>query len=228
MKKSIRLWAEDDRPREKLLLKGSHSLSNAELIAILLGSGTRDLSALDVSRLLLDSHSDDLSVLARSKPDKLKKIPGIGEAKAVAICAAMELARRKEYNTNRKQIKIRSSKDAFEAIHYHFLDKGHEEFYIILLNRANEVIAVDMISQGGLSGTVADGKVIFKKALDKSASAMILCHNHPSGQLKPSDADRRLTSSLIQFGKCIDLQILDHLIVAQNNYFSFADEGIMH
>ncbi len=224
---SIKNWAEEDRPREKLILRGSHTLTDSELLAILIGSGTRKQTALDLSREIILKCESDITQLSKMEIRDLIQISGIGEAKASKLMASFELMKRVQYKPSKERSTIRSSKDAFEQVQFHFLDLGHEEFYVIFLNRGNQVISKELISKGGLSGTIADGKVIFKKALELRASALILTHNHPSGQLRPSEQDKRLTRQLTDFGKLIDLQILDHLIVSQDNYFSFADEGMM-
>jgi len=224
---TIKSWSEDDRPREKMMLKGRLALSDAELIAILIGSGTRELSAVQLSQQILSKANNNLNHLSRFSIDELMEFKGIGEAKAISIFSALELARRKSATEKDKRTKIKSSKDGFNELKGVFLDLAHEEFYILLLNRANEVIGKEQISKGGVAGTVADGKIIFNHALSKKASAIILAHNHPSGYLKPSEADLRLTKQLASFGKYIDLEILDHLIISDNNYFSFADEGVM-
>lgn len=227
MKTSIRFWAEEDRPREKLLHKGRHVLTDTELIAILIGTGTRNKSALDLARDLLASCDHDLKQLHKMRVSQLESTSGIGKAKAAKLSAVFELMDRVELRPERKISTIRSSKDAFELVRKDFFQLGHEEFYVCFMDRANNVLRLEMISKGGLSGTVADGKIIFKRALELQCCAIILFHNHPSGQLNPSEADRRLTKQLCDFGKLIDLQILDHLIVAEDNYFSFADEGLM-
>lgn len=224
---SIKSWAEDDRPREKMLLKGRAALSDAELLAILIGSGTKELSAVKLSQQILSSAENSLQNLSKFSIEQLLKFKGIGEAKAISIFACMEIARRKEGSPDSKKVKISSSNDAFTCLRSDFADLGHEEFFILLLNRANQVIAKQQVSKGGLAGTIADGKIIFNHALEKKASSLILAHNHPSGQLRPSEADKRLTKQLVSFGKMIDLQILDHLIFSDNNYFSFADEGLI-
>lgn len=224
---SIKYWAEEDRPREKLIFKGSHTLTDSELLAILIGSGTRKHSALDLSRVVISKCENDIGKLNKMTIRDLMDISGIGEAKASKLMASFELMKRVQFKPIKDSNVIRSSKDAFDQVRLHFLDLGHEEFYVLFLNRANQILSKAMISKGGLSGTIADGKVIFKKALEVQASALVLSHNHPSGQLKPSEQDKRLTRQLTEFGKMIDLQILDHLIVSQDNYFSFADEGMM-
>ena len=223
----IKDWAEDDRPREKLIKSGERQLSNAELLAILIGTGTRELSALDAGKQVLRSVDNRLDILAQCSVNDLRKLRGIGNAKAVTIIAAMELARRRETVRSDISQKVRSSVDSYELLLPCFLDLIHEEFRVLYLSRANVVIANQCISQGGISGTVADGKIIFKRALQLNASAMILAHNHPSGEVAPSDSDKVLTKQLVKFGECIDLKVLDHLIITENNYFSFADEGLI-
>jgi DNA repair protein RadC len=221
----IKSWAEDDRPREKMSLKGKSVLSNAELIAILIGSGTREKSAVELAQQILDEADNNLNVLAKKNIQELMLHKGIGEAKAISIVAAMELTRRKT-NEEKPLVKvIQSSDDAYQYMKPTFSDLQHEEFHILLLNRRNVVIAMERISQGGIAGTVVDGKMIFKKALDFKASYLVLAHNHPSGNHKPSEQDLQLTKKLVSFGKFIDLPIVDHLIITDNNYFSFADNG---
>ena len=224
---SIKTWAEDDRPREKMLLKGKSSLSDSELIAILLGSGSRHKSAVELAQEILINSSNDLSKFSKSTFTDLIKFKGIGEAKAITLLAALELGKRRKDSEVTKKMKISKSNDIYSYIRDKFFELKHEEFYIVLVNRANEIIHTEQISKGGLSGTVCDGKIIFKVAIDHLASSIILCHNHPSGQLNPSNEDLLLTSKMIAFGKMIELPILDHLIFTDNGYFSFADEGLM-
>lgn len=223
----IKLLSPDDRPREKMLTKGHVSLSNAELLAILIGSGTREKSAVELCREILLAADHDLNKLARMTVHDLMKFKGIGEAKAITIAASLELARRKKNEHEESPAFVRSSKDAFQAVSTIFQDLNHEEFYIILLSRANKILSVDLISKGGLTATVADGKIIFKKALEKGAAALILSHNHPSGSMKPSESDIDLTNRMKSFGKMIDLPVLDHIIVADQQYFSMADNGMI-
>jgi len=225
--RKILSWAEEDRPREKLMLKGRAALSDAELIAILIGSGTRDLSAVDLSKIILQSTANNLNELARLTVKDLSKFKGIGEAKAISIVAALELGRRRKEQDRPQRTRITSSRDAYEEIKPHLLDKPHEEFWILLLNRANEVIRPVQISSGGVSGTVADPKLIFKQALEQLASALILVHNHPSGNLNPSQADKDLTRKLKDAGRLLDIPILDHLIFTDRTYLSFSDEGLL-
>jgi DNA repair protein RadC len=223
---NILSWAEEDRPREKLLLKGKAALSDAELIAILIGSGTRELSAVDLSKLILQSVNNNLNELAKLSINDLMKFKGIGEAKAISIAAALELGRRRKESETLKKPKIGSSSDVYESIRPYLMDLQHEQFWVLLLNRANEVIRPQQISIGGVSGTVADPKMIFKAAIEHLASAIILVHNHPSGNLTPSQADKDLTKKVKEAGRTLDIPVLDHLIFSDNGYFSFADEGI--
>lgn len=223
---NILSWAEEDRPREKLLLKGKAALSDAELIAILIGSGTRELSAVDLSKLILQSVNNNLNELAKLSINDLMKFKGIGDAKAISIAAALELGRRRKESDVIKKAKVSSSADAYEAIRPYLMDLQHEQFWVLLLNRANEVIRPQQISIGGVSGTVADPKMIFKAAIEHLASAIILVHNHPSGNLTPSQADKDLTKKVKEAGRTLDIPVLDHLIFSDNGYFSFADEGI--
>lgn len=224
---NIKSWSPEDRPREKLLLKGTASLSDAELIAILLGSGTTTVSAVELAKRILKGVDNNLHDLARLSVKDLMKIKGIGEAKAVTIIAALEVGRRRKEIDPEEKPKISSSKDVFELLKPHLLDLHHEEFWIVLLNRANRVLKKHQISQGGVAGTVADPKIIFKVALEELASGVILAHNHPSGNLTASQADIDLTKKLKEAGKLLEIQVLDHLIVAGQKYFSFADEGVL-
>lgn len=218
-------WAEEDRPREKLLLKGKSSLSDSELMAILIGSGTVALSAVELSKQILSSAENNLNYLAKLTVKDLQKFKGIGEAKAITIVAAMELGRRRKVSDIVKKPKISSSKDVYDYIICDLQDLKHEEFWVLLLNRSNTIISKHQISSGGVSGTVADPKIIFKTALDKLASSIILIHNHPSGNLKPSEADLRLTSKMKESGTLLEIPVLDHLIITDSAYYSFADEG---
>ena len=226
-KLNIKQWAEEDRPREKLLLKGKNALSDAELIAILIGSGNKTETAVELAKRILASVSNDLNQLAKLNLTDLMKFNGIGEAKAISIAAALELGRRRKESTEEKKIKIGSSKNAYEAINGVLSDLPHEEFWVLYLNRKNEVIKKEHISKGGVSGTIADEKIIFKHAINHLASAVILCHNHPSGNLKPSEADIKLTKNLKKIGNLIGTPVVDHIIVGNNNYFSFADENLL-
>ncbi len=223
---NILSWAEEDRPREKLLMKGKAALSDAELIAILIGSGSRELSAVDLSKLILQSVNNNLHELAKLSINDLMKFKGIGDAKAISIAAALELGRRRKESEVAKKAKVASSADAYEAVRPYLMDLLHEQFWVLLLNRANEIIRPQQISIGGVAGTVADPKMIFKAAIEHLASSIILVHNHPSGNLTPSQADKDLTKKVKEAGRMLDIPVLDHLIFSDNGYFSFADEGI--
>lgn len=223
----IKSWAEEDRPREKLLLKGKAALSDAELLGILIGSGIQNRTAVDLAKEILRHVENDLNLLAKLSVKELSKFKGIGEAKAITIVAALELGRRRKETESREKPRITSSRDSFEALRPYFQDLPHEEFWVLLLNRANQVIRPLQISAGGVSGTVADPKLIFKAAVEHLASSLILAHNHPSGNLQPSQADRDLTKKLRGAGQLLDTPVLDHLILADHRYLSFADEGIL-
>jgi len=224
---SIKSWAEEDRPREKLLAQGRRVLSDAELIAILIGSGSPNESAVDLSKRILLHYSGDLNLLGKGSVNDLSKFKGIGEAKAITIIAALELGRRRKEADHQESEKIGSSKDIFHLMHRYFADLNHEEFWIILLNRANKVLSRHLISKGGQAGTVADPKIIFQTALENHAASIILAHNHPSGNLKPSQADIDLTRKLRNASAFLDIAIPDHLIFTDTKYLSFADEGLM-
>lgn len=223
----ISQWAEEDRPREKLLLKGRAALSETELLAILIGSGTRSMSAVEVSRQLLQRVGFDLNQLARLTVGDLEKQKGIGRARAITIVSALELGRRRRETRREIRPRITCSEEVFRLLKPEMLDLLHEEFWILVLNRANDVLAKVRISSGGISGTVADPKLIFKQVLDHFGSSLILAHNHPSGNLKPSEADIRLTRKLKSSGELMEIPVLDHIIFANDHYFSFADEGIL-
>lgn len=224
---SIKNLAQDDKPREKLLLKGKSSLSNVELLAILLSTGTRKKSAIDLAREILEKSNRDLDELAKLGVKDLCKIEGIGPAKAITIIAAIELAGRRQQTIAREKSKIKSSKDAYEILRHHLQDLNHEEFWLLCLSRAGTVIAEIRISEGGITGTVADPKKIFKYAIDHLATGIIVCHNHPSGNLSPSEQDRDLTNKIKAAGKFLDITLMDHLIITQKHYYSFADEGLL-
>lgn len=225
---TIKNWAEDDRPREKLMLKGKASLSDAELIAILIGSGNSEESAVELSKRILNACNDNLIELSKlSISDLIKEFKGIGEAKAVSIIAALELGNRRRIAEVIERKKINSSKDAFELMQSRVSDCLYEEFWIILLNKANKVIKYQSVSEGGITGTVADPKKIFKLALENNATSLIMCHNHPSGNLKPSDADCKLTRKIKEAGLFLEITVVDHIIIGDEKYYSFADEGMM-
>ncbi len=224
---NIKSWAEEDRPREKLLLKGKSVLTDAELIGILIGSGTPRYSAVDLAKLILKSVDHDLNKLARLSVNDLTKIKGIGQAKAIAIVSALELGRRRKDTGFEKNVKIISSQTIYELMKPELLDLQQEEFWLILLNRANILIKKHKISIGGITHTIADPKVIFKTALEYMASSFVLIHNHPSGTLQPSKTDIRLTKNLVNAGKFLELPVLDHLIFTDRGYFSFKDEDLL-
>ena len=223
----IKNWAAEDRPREKMLEKGHEVLSDAELLAILIRSGHKEESAVDLSRHILSDVDDNLIQLSRLSVSDLMCYKGIGKAKAVSIAAALELGRRRRFAEAAQQSLIRNSTDAFEYFYMRMADIEHEQFWIMLLNPANKVIKMVKISDGGVNGTSADPKRIFRIALKNNATAMMLCHNHPSGNVLPSDRDKVLTRNLVNGGKLLEIKILDHIIVGINNYFSFADSGML-
>jgi DNA repair protein RadC len=227
-KLSIKEWAAEDRPREKLLSKGARSLTDAELIAILIGSGNLEETAVELSRRILTSTENNLNELGRKGVDFLKSFNGIGEAKAVTIVAALEMGkRRKEAEVFNKNI-ITGSKDAADFFQPLLGDLNHEEFWIMLLDRGNKILDTFMISQGGITGTVIDVRLILKTSLDKFASSLILCHNHPSGTLQASDADIKITKKITDAAKIMDMSVIDHIVIGQNRYLSFADEGMLN
>ncbi len=223
----IKMWAEADRPREKLMLNGRRQLTDAELIAILIGSGNRTETAVDLSKRMLSAYQNDLDAFGKASIADLSKFKGIGEAKAIAIVAALELGRRRKDTAVQDVVKVGSSHDAFQHLHADFADLNHEEFWMLLLNRANHIKSKHLISKGGQSGTVADPKIIFKTALEQQAAYIILAHNHPSGNLKPSNEDLKLTKKLVEAGKLLDLLVVDHLIITDKSYYSFCDEGLI-
>ncbi len=224
--KSIKNWAEDDRPREKLMKLGARNLTDAELLAIIIGSGNRKMSAVDLSRHILEKMENDLNVLAKKSYAELMKYPGIGEAKAISIVAAMELINRKKFEKKTKR-KITSSKDVYEEMYSRLSDLEHEEFWVLFLDRKNVVIYKKEIGKGGVSGTFVDPKMIFKIALEHTASSIILVHNHPSGNVNPSAEDINLTSKIKNAAGYLDISLLDHIIFGGVEYFSFADKGIL-
>ena len=224
---TIRDWAEDDRPREKFMLKGRHSLSDAELLAILIGSGNRNDSALDLAKKILGSNKNNLLELSKTGISDLQKIKGIGTARAIVILAALELGRRRETADVIVRQKITTSKQAYEIFRSVIGNRPYEEFWIILLNKANQIIRQSSISEGGISGTVVDPKKIFKIALDYRASSIIMGHNHPSGEIKPSEADDRITKKIREAGLLLDIAVLDHLILGEDQFYSYADAGTL-
>jgi DNA repair protein RadC len=226
-KYSIKTWAKDDRPREKLLANGISSLSNSELVAILLNHGTKEKSALELAQDVLRLSRDNLNELGKLSVKELMKIKGIGEAKAIAIVAALELGRRRQATASREKAVVSSSADVADYLQALLKDYKHEVFAVLFLNRANKVNHFEIVSEGGITGTVADPRIILRKALEEDAVNIILCHNHPSGSLKPSRADEELTYKIKEAAKYFDIKVLDHLIVSDDGYYSFADEGIL-
>lgn len=224
---SIKQWSKEERPREKLLVLGAAALSDSELLAILIRNGTRHKTALDLGREMLGLGKNNLGALGRLSVRELMKIKGIGEAKAIAIAAALELGRRRQSSVPLDKILVQSSADVAGFLQAKLQDEQREVFAVLFLNRANKVNHFEIISEGGITGTVADPRVILKKALEESAVNLILCHNHPSGSLKPSRADEQLTTKIRDAAKLLDIQVLDHIIVSERGYFSFADEGLM-
>lgn len=225
---SIKNWAEDDRPREKMMIKGVDALSNAELLAIIINNGTKDKSAVDVSKELLNSVNNDLQKLGSLSVKEIIKLKtkGIGEAKAIAITAALELGIRRDVASNKKETILKSNEVAAflkSKLQY----KRHEVFAVLFLNQANKIMHYEVLSEGGITGTIADPKIIMRKALEHDAVNMILCHNHPSGSLKPSRADKELTYKITQAAFLFDIRVLDHIIVSEAGHYSFADEGLM-
>ncbi|WP_374950293.1 DNA repair protein RadC [Mucilaginibacter sp.] len=224
---SIKSWAEEDRPREKLSGQGRRALTDAELIAILIGSGSRNESAVELSKRILHHYDNDLNRLGKASISELSKFKGIGEAKAISIIAALEIGRRRGDTEVAVPDEVKSSRDGYNIMRRHLMDLNHEEFWIMLIGRSNKVLAKELVSKGGLSGTVADPKIIFHMALQHQASALIMVHNHPSGNLKPSRDDLVLTKKIADAGRMLDINVLDHLIITDSGYFSFGDEGLL-
>lgn len=224
---SIKSWSEDDRPREKLLTKGPDALSDAELMAILLRSGSVDETAVDLGRRILADWNSNLNELGRAKIDQLMAYKGMGEAKAITILAALELGRRRQASAPDDKPQIKSSTDAYRILGPLLADKDHEQFWILFLNRGNRVIGRDMVSIGGITGTLVDPKVIYRQALTAQATGIILAHNHPSGTLQPSEADIQITRKLVQAGLLLDIKVMDHLIISPQGFFSFCDQGMI-
>lgn len=223
----IKDWSEDDKPREKLMYKGKQVLSDAELLAILIGSGNKNESALDVCQKILSQNNHQLSQLLRQSIHQLMQFKGIGTAKAITIVAALELAKRLQLSVTKEVTKITGSRDVYKLMHPIIGDLPHEEFWFLLLNNSNKIIYRLQLSKGGLTQTIVDIRMLFKTALEHLATSLILIHNHPSGQLNPSTADISITDKIKEAGKTIDIKLLDHVIITQEGYFSFADEGIL-
>ncbi len=227
-RKTIKHWAADDRPREKMISKGKGALSNAELIAILISSGNGEFSAVELARQVLNTVNNKLYDLSKLSIDELKQHKGIGEAKAVSIMAALELGRRWSLTSPEERQSINNSREAYESFLPLIDDPSKEHFMVAYLNQGNKIIKMERISIGGITSTMADPKVIFKNALLKEATAIMLCHNHPSGVARPSTEDKQLTQKIVSAGKILDINVLDHLIIGENSYFSFAEQGMMN
>ncbi len=224
---NIKNWALEDRPREKLMYRGISSLSDAELIAILIGSGNNEETAVELSRRIMENVKNNLNELGKLDIERLKQFKGIGNAKAITIIAAMELGRRRNHSTALELNKITGSGDVARFLRPLIGDLPHEEFWVLFLNRQNKVIDTQRLSQGGMTGTVIDVRLVLKMAIEKHATSLIFAHNHPSGNLEASDADRKITRQLKDAGVIMDIPLLDHLIITQGGYFSFADEGLL-
>jgi DNA repair protein RadC len=226
-KHSIKQWAKDDRPREKLLLKGAENLSNSELLAILIHNGTKDKSAVDLGKEVLKLGKDNLNELGKLTVKELMKIKGIGTAKAIAITAALELGRRRQASASLEKAVVGTSNEIANYLRSALKDYRHEVFAVMFLNQANKVNHFEVVSEGGITGTVADPRVILKKAIEQDATSIILSHNHPSGSLKPSRQDEMLTGKIKEAAKYLDIRVIDHIIVSEDGYYSFADEGLL-
>ena len=224
---SIKNWAIDDRPREKLLSKGSASLSDSELLAILINNGYKEKSAVEISKDILKIGNNNLNELGKLSLKDFQKIKGIGEAKAITIAAALELGRRRQSATFLEKTVVRTSSELAQYLRVNIKDYSYEVFGVVFLNKANKVNHFEIISRGGITGTVADPRIILKKALEEDATSIVLCHNHPSGNLKPSRADEELTKKIKEAAKYFDIIVMDHIIVSEEGYYSFADEGIL-
>jgi DNA repair protein RadC len=227
-KLNIKDWAEEDRPREKMLLKGVGALSDAELLGILIGSGNKNETAVELAQRILHSVSNNLNILGKQEiKDLIKNFNGIGEAKAISIAAAMELGKRRKLSEVVVQPQITSSETVYQMFHPILADLRHEEVWVLLLNRANKVLKKIQVSKGGVTGTVVDIRMIMKEAIDSLASAMVLCHNHPSGNSNPSGDDDNITRRLKEAGQIMDVRLLDHIIVCDHSYYSYMDKGRM-
>jgi len=224
---SIKNWADDDKPREKLVQKGSYALSDAELIAILIQSGSRDESAVELAKRILAMADNNLNTLGKFSINQMMRFKGVGEAKAVCIAAAMEIGRRRREMGPQKREEVSSSKAAFGVLFPLIGELPHEEFWILYLNNSNKILHKAQLSKGGITGTLVDARLVFKPALEMGAVGMILAHNHPSGNLKPSLQDKQMTAKLKKGAEALDIKILDHIIVAQDRYYSFSDHGII-
>ncbi|MBK8786142.1 MAG: DNA repair protein RadC [Chitinophagaceae bacterium] len=224
---SIKNWAIDDRPREKLLAKGAAALSNSELLAILINNGSKNKSAVELAKEILKLGHDNLNELGKLSLSDFKQVKGIGEAKSIIITAALELGRRRQASAALEKTVVRSSRDIAAYLQATLKDYSYEVFAVVFLNRANKINHFEIISKGGITGTVADPRIILKKALEEDATSIVLCHNHPSGNLKPSRADEEITKKIKEAAAYFDIKIIDHIIVSEDGFYSFADEGIL-
>ncbi|MEZ5046452.1 MAG: DNA repair protein RadC [Chitinophagaceae bacterium] len=225
---SIKNWIADERPREKLAKKGVQSLSNVELLAILINTGSRQKSAIDIAEELLQKNKHNLLALSQMTLNEIKKVKGIGEKKAVTIMAALELGKRRQLSHALSNPQIASSKDAFEILNPYFYDANQELFYVLYLNQAKKLLEVQKISEGGIAATMVDIRILFRKAIEiPTATNIIICHNHPSGNIQPSPSDKELTKNIKEAGNLMKIQLVDHLIIAGNTYYSFADQGAL-
>ncbi len=224
---SIKAWAEEDRPREKLQGQGRRMLTDAELIAILIGSGSRDESAVELSKRILHHYKNDLNAVGKASVAELCKFKGIGEAKAISIVAALELGRRRDDTEVKAVEQITCARDAYKILYPLLADLNHEEFWILLMGQSNKVLGTHLVSKGGMAATIADPRVLFKIAIEHNAASVILAHNHPSGSLKPSHEDVNLTKKMVAAGKILEIKVSDHLIISDNGYFSFGDEDML-
>ncbi len=224
---SIKNWSQEDQPREKLMSKGTSALSNAELMAILIRSGSENQSAVDLCKRILEANDQKINLLAQQDIRTLKQFKGIGEAKAIIIIAALELGKRRRFEEAKAIPRISSSKSVFEIMQPLIGDLKHEEFWMLMLNNDQRIIGKSQLSSGGLTSTIVDVRILFKRALEAMATSIILVHNHPSGQLKPSASDKEITHKIKEAGKVLDIKLLDHIIVTQHDYLSFADENII-
>lgn len=223
----INLWSKDDRPREKLLAKGAENLTDSELLAILINHGTRQKTAVDLGREVLNLGKNNLNELGKLTVTQLQSVKGIGEAKAITIAAALELGRRRQGGSSLERSIVTTSKDVADYLQSRLMDYRHEVFGVLFLNRANKVNHFEIVSIGGITATIADPRVILKKALESDAVNLILCHNHPSGSLRPSRADEALTAKIKEAAGYFDIRVVDHIIVSEEGYYSFADEGLL-
>jgi DNA repair protein RadC len=224
---SIKNWAIDDRPREKLITKGAATLSDSELLAILINNGNKESSAIDLAKEVMILGNNNLNELGKLTLKDIQKIKGIGPAKAITIAAALELGRRRHASAALEKPQVTSSKEVAQYIRALIKDYSYEVFAVLFLNKANKINCFEIISKGGITGTVADPRIILKKALEEEATSIVLCHNHPSGNLNPSKADEEITFKIKQAAKYFDIKVIDHIIVSEEGYFSFADEGIL-